>query len=185
MLEVFLTRWKSEETHGIPAYKEDVKCNVCGQMFLSNYDHTIHIVDHNINKPFLCDQCKHGFSNPRDLSRHIMTHTGERPFACNVCQKTFTLDSNLKKHLLSQHYSSKGGKNQPLIRKYTEGPHQWLSIAQISNHKRGRRRIIVKSLFVEFVQKHPIKPLMTILRRGAMMCFLVHISEFLQLRNWR
>lgn len=74
------------------------KCNICGKIFVRQYDLRRHIMVHAGDKPFECPHCDKAFTARSDLVRHSVVHTGERPFQCDMCPSRYSCAASLATH---------------------------------------------------------------------------------------
>lgn len=79
--------------------KENVLCNLCGELLPSMKDWNIHNRKvHNIrpqNQNLVCRTCSETFLNQREYLEHLKEH----PLECNICGKNFYKLPNLRLHL--------------------------------------------------------------------------------------
>lgn len=72
-------------------------CNVCGEIFPSNFKLDIHMRVHTGFR-FKCDLCDKSFLQLTGLRMHQQIHT-ENAFVCNVCDRKFSKNVYLKTHM--------------------------------------------------------------------------------------
>ncbi|XP_035664001.1 histone-lysine N-methyltransferase PRDM9-like [Branchiostoma floridae] len=59
----------------------------------------MHVVEHTIEKPFMCGECGYRTAQRSNLSRHMRSHTGEKPYMCNQCDFSTAEKSKLVRHV--------------------------------------------------------------------------------------
>ncbi|XP_060865222.1 zinc finger protein 85-like [Metopolophium dirhodum] len=75
---------------------DEVKCNVCKQLFSKNY-FAIHMQSHKAS--YKCDICDKTFFYLSIFNRHKATHKHDMVvYECKLCDKTFRNPNNLSKH---------------------------------------------------------------------------------------
>ncbi|XP_055324162.1 zinc finger protein OZF-like [Sitodiplosis mosellana] len=74
-------------------------CHICGQNFIHQRSHRLHLKWHQNPRPYQCVQCEKSYKHSSHLAIHRRTHSGERPNACQFCDRRFISSSKLKSHL--------------------------------------------------------------------------------------
>ncbi|XP_028031827.1 zinc finger protein 182-like [Bombyx mandarina] len=93
-----------------PVLKDEFKCNICSQVFLSDDALTTHMSRHSKTARYSCNECGKTFSQLRNFKYHMSIHRGTREFAatCTVCGKYFNdrgyLSSHMKIHRNRKEY---------------------------------------------------------------------------------
>lgn len=83
---------------GRPRTKDSQICELCGNIYPTVYQLTMHRRRHDSEKPFSCEICQKKFANQQETNRHMRVHTGDRPFKCKYCDRTFGDRSTNIKH---------------------------------------------------------------------------------------
>lgn len=83
---------------GRPRTKDSQICELCGNIYPTAYQLTMHRRRHDSVKPFSCEICHKKFANQQETNRHMRVHTGDRPFKCKYCDRTFGDRSTNIKH---------------------------------------------------------------------------------------
>ncbi|XP_055921378.1 transcription factor Ouib-like [Eupeodes corollae] len=83
---------------GRPRTKDSQICELCGNVYPTVYQLTMHRRRHDSEKPFSCEICQKKFANQQETNRHMRVHTGDRPFKCKYCDRTFGDRSTNIKH---------------------------------------------------------------------------------------
>ncbi|XP_055849432.1 transcription factor Ouib-like [Episyrphus balteatus] len=83
---------------GRPRTKDSQICELCGNVYPTVYQLTMHRRRHDSEKPFSCEICQKKFANQQETNRHMRVHTGARPFKCKYCDRTFGDRSTNIKH---------------------------------------------------------------------------------------
>ena len=78
------------------APKRNLKCQYCGKIFQSKWNHIRHEGTHTGFKPFICGKA---FSQNKNMKAHERLHTNEQPFACEKCGKKYNELRNLRDHM--------------------------------------------------------------------------------------
>lgn len=81
------------------APKRNLKCQYCGKIFQSKWNHIRHEGTHTGFKPFICGICGKAFSQNKNMKAHERLHTNEQPFACEKCGKKYNELRNLRDHM--------------------------------------------------------------------------------------
>ncbi|XP_078581057.1 uncharacterized protein LOC144864646 [Branchiostoma floridae x Branchiostoma japonicum] len=59
----------------------------------------MHVVEHTVEKPYMCGKCGFRTAKKCYLSRHMRNHTGEKPYMCNQCDFSTAEKSKLVRHV--------------------------------------------------------------------------------------
>lgn len=93
------SRTDDHEFSETDAYKQHLRCNVCGKTFADTNKLKRHVLAHYGKKDFKCSLCSKEFIERHKLTRHMLTHTGKSEFGCSECARSFTLKHNLTIHM--------------------------------------------------------------------------------------
>ncbi|XP_070497322.1 uncharacterized protein [Chironomus tepperi] len=113
----------------------DIKCEICGKVFLKPKGLARHMPLHSSDRRHACTKCKYRFKQGSDLMRHMLlheespiipcpkcdkkfrtmknlqahmgTHEAMLPYKCNQCEVRFRSTKNLRYHLMSHHSGAK------------------------------------------------------------------------------
>jgi len=92
------TLYQHKRNHSLVKPQMSVTCKVCGKVFASQTNLTIHTRVHTGDRPYKCDMCDKAFTQAAALNCHRRIHTNERPFVCNICGRTFRQPVGLTYH---------------------------------------------------------------------------------------
>ncbi|XP_065187031.1 fez family zinc finger protein erm-like [Sycon ciliatum] len=81
----------------------ELRCLVCGKLFLRLYTLQRHELIHSNSRPFKCEVCGLHVRHQYRLTEHMRTHNKSLSFSCDFCSKTYTRRDHLNRHKLKTH----------------------------------------------------------------------------------
>ena len=85
-----------------------LNCIFCEVNFSSKEEMMLHLLTHNVAKPFRCLECNLSYAFKGALTRHMKIHTKEKLYLCSKCDMLFLEEQQLVQHIkvhLNKDYS--------------------------------------------------------------------------------
>ncbi|XP_076232849.1 uncharacterized protein LOC143178203 [Calliopsis andreniformis] len=80
--------------------KKNIRCNICGTLYLRMDKCQVHIWGHLQMKPYQCKACNFSTVTISNVRCHIRkSHLKIKPFACHQCEKKYVTAALLEEHL--------------------------------------------------------------------------------------
>ncbi|KAG7208935.1 hypothetical protein KM043_015113 [Ampulex compressa] len=80
--------------------RKNIRCNICGSLYLRMDKCQVHIWGHLQMKPYQCKACDFATVTVSNVRCHIRkSHLKIKPFACHLCEKRFVTSVLLQEHL--------------------------------------------------------------------------------------
>ncbi|XP_031844286.1 uncharacterized protein LOC116432080 [Nomia melanderi] len=80
--------------------KKNMRCNICGSLYLRMDKCQVHVWGHLQMKPYQCKACDFATVTVSNVRCHIRkSHLKIKPFACNLCEKKYVTAVLLEEHM--------------------------------------------------------------------------------------
>ncbi|KAK9297833.1 hypothetical protein QLX08_008594 [Tetragonisca angustula] len=80
--------------------KKNIRCNICGTLYLRMDKCQVHIWGHLQMKPYQCKACDYATVTVSNVRCHIRkSHLKIKPFACHLCEKRYVTAVLLEEHI--------------------------------------------------------------------------------------
>ena len=80
--------------------KKNIRCNICGTLYLRMDKCQVHIWGHLQMKPYQCNACDFATVTVSNVRCHIRkSHLKIKPFACHLCEKKYVTSALLDEHI--------------------------------------------------------------------------------------
>ncbi|XP_064111113.1 zinc finger protein 808-like isoform X6 [Macrobrachium nipponense] len=94
------------------------KCDLCGKVYLQEWELTLHHKTHTNERNYKCDVCGDAFYTLSRMRYHRATHKTTRDSECPVCAQMFRRDVDTKNHLRRVHKVVNPGNFMELCARY-------------------------------------------------------------------
>ena len=105
----------------MPLQLKNIKCEVCGKIFVNNSQLNGHFRRHHYTEKSECELCNKTFKAKTDLIRHTTeVHNKTKTHKCDVCFKFFSRNFHLKNHERSVHGKERNFKCDACLKQFYE-----------------------------------------------------------------